>query len=183
MWSLGKFGGADPGCKSSVPAGFRLASQRGKESLAAVWFRCCWNFPGITLSVRAPFGVTEILLEWLFCIKTTGISRNTSSAYCHLCTYVLVALDLPLRSSGFTLLSSFWAKTIYQSTRFCQSRIQVRMLFQLNPALNPVWLSDPFNLPMFIWSMLLPSLNLLPKERVTISCDDCTAGVNEFLNN
>lgn len=71
----------------------------------------------------------------------------------------------------------------YLSTRFCRSQIQVCVLFQLNPALNPVWVSDLFNHPMFIWSMLLPSLKLLPKERVMISCDDYTAAVNEFLNN
>jgi len=31
--------------------------------------------------------------------------------------------------------------------------------------------------------MLLPSLKLLQKERVMISCDDCAAGVYEFPNN
>lgn len=164
-----------------ISSGVQATLLNGRGSFTPLWFRHCWNFPGITVSVRAPFRVMEISLEWLHCIKPAGISRSISSACCHLHTYVLVALNLPLHSSGLTWLS-FWAKISYQQDS-ANNKYKHSSFFQLNPALNPVWISDLFNLPMFIWSIPLPRLQLLPKERAVISCGACTAGVNELLNN
>lgn len=87
--------------------------------------------------------VTEVLLEWLFRLKTTGISRNNSSASCHLCPDLLVALN-PAQASRYC--------QNYPSTRFCWSQIQVCVVFPLNPALNPAWISDLFN-PQWLFDL------------------------------
>lgn len=159
---------------------FRLFSQNGEEFLTPVWFKHCWNSPRMTVSVRAQLRVTKILQEWLF---TSRVQDPPQIFFLSAVSFLCPGCD----KSAFTQLrfrnSFLILSKIYILTRICWSQIQIRILFPLNPALNPIRLSDLFNLPMFIWSMLLPSLNLLSKEMVMISCDDCTAGVNVFPNN
>lgn len=98
-------------CLDTDPCFYLDSGKKWRGTSHSVWFRCCWNFPGIPVSVTAWVTVAEILM-WKS--KTTGFSRNTFSVCFRLRTHILAVTNLPSRGFAFTIVSSIWVVIIYR---------------------------------------------------------------------